>query len=345
MPTGNRHRLVIATITDLQCCERAEMRAGPEGRSDSSDIIDKVVTGVGNMTLIIQDVNYYNMEIATVPEEPDFEVGNRYLRKELHDQFEGQRQYGISTPASESFIFIFTDPASEEHGYRDRFLSNGLFVYSGEGRVGDMAMDGGNERILNHKANGDALYVFEVVAEQDGADVVTYDGEYEYIDHYWERAPDDNGDMRDAIRFKLAPAEGIEAAIDEDDVPNLSDEELFQRAKESKTTTRSGSGSTTSDASTSYTRSDLVRDFALRMADGVCQACKADAPFLDTNGEKFLEVHHLYRVSDGGVDDPENVIALCPNCHREVHHGQRGDELNQDLIDRAKKRNQELLSS
>jgi len=282
------------------------------------------------------------MKISMVPQNPTFAIGTQYLRKELHDQFKGYRQHGISTPASESFIFIFTNPESEKYGYSDRFLDNGLFVYSGEGQVGDMTMDGGNERILKHNENGDSLYVFERIGEQNGADVVAYDGEYEYVDHYWERAPDDNGNMRDAIRFKLAPAGGIETSLDETDVSDLSIDELYERAKESGT---AGSSTIPSSSGESYTRSDLVRDFALRMADGTCKACEQDAPFMREDGEPFLEVHHLYRVSDGGVDDPENVIAVCPNCHREVHHGQHGDELNERLIEKAEIRNQNLQSS
>ncbi|WP_254768040.1 HNH endonuclease [Salinilacihabitans rarus] len=281
------------------------------------------------------------MEISNVPQKPNFVVGERYLRKELHNQFKGQRQYGISTPSSESFIFIFTDPDSEEHGYSDRFLDNGLFVYSGEGRLGDMTLDGGNERILKHKENGDSLLVFEKVGEQNGADVVTYDGEYEYVDHYWERAPDDNDEMRDAVRFKLEPQGGLETSLDESEVGTLSDDELFKRAKQSAP---GKSVTTTTSTRTPYTRSDLVRDFALRMADGICQACSEEAPFVSQKGEPYLEVHHLYRVSDGGVDDPENVIAICPNCHREVHHGRNGDDLNERLIETAEKRNERLRS-
>lgn len=145
------------------------------------------------------------MDLLDVPERPNFQQQGRYLRKELHDQFKGQRQYGIATPSGESFVFLFTETESEEHGYSDRFREDDVFIYSGEGRVGDMTMDGGNERILNHEANGDDLHVFEKVDEQHGADVVSYAGEYEYVDHNWVRAPDDTGAERDAIQFKLAP--------------------------------------------------------------------------------------------------------------------------------------------
>lgn len=33
-----------------------------------------------------------------------------------------------------------------------------------------------------------------------------------------------------------------------------------------------------------------------------------------------IEIHHLEQVSDGGSNTPENLLALCPNCHA-LHHG------------------------
>jgi hypothetical protein len=34
-----------------------------------------------------------------------------------------------------------------------------------------------------------------------------------------------------------------------------------------------------------------------------------------------LDMHHIYRVADGGKDDPSNLIALCPTCHNLYHRG------------------------
>jgi hypothetical protein len=34
-----------------------------------------------------------------------------------------------------------------------------------------------------------------------------------------------------------------------------------------------------------------------------------------------IQVHHLQPVSQGGSNDYENAITLCPNCHDEVHRG------------------------
>lgn len=36
-----------------------------------------------------------------------------------------------------------------------------------------------------------------------------------------------------------------------------------------------------------------------------------------------LNVHHIKPVSEGGGDEPENLITLCKDCHKEVHHEMR----------------------
>jgi 5-methylcytosine-specific restriction enzyme A len=44
-----------------------------------------------------------------------------------------------------------------------------------------------------------------------------------------------------------------------------------------------------------------------------------------------LEVHHIDRLSDGGLDAPNRVAAICPTCHRMVHHGANASEVNAEL--------------
>ena len=66
---------------------------------------------------------------------------------------------------------------------------------------------------------------------------------------------------------------------------------------------------------------DVIAEVLLR-ANGKCEQCKADAPFLKaTNNLPYLEVHHKKFLSDDGDDTVENALALCPNCHRKMHHG------------------------
>jgi 5-methylcytosine-specific restriction protein A len=71
-----------------------------------------------------------------------------------------------------------------------------------------------------------------------------------------------------------------------------------------------------------FNRSPDVVAEALLRAKGFCERCKKQAPFLrKSDGSPYLEVHHKIPLSEDGEDSLENVLALCPNCHREVHFG------------------------
>jgi len=267
--------------------------------------------------------------------EPLFELGQRYDRREIHDRFGGARYRGIAPSADHPLIFLVTGESGTEHGYEDEFRGE-TFVYTGEGREGDMEMMRGNRAIRDHRKDGRQLHLFE---DRNEAWQVTYVGQFEYVDHFRQRLPDTNGEIREAIRFELEPAGGSTIEFD-GTLDDLTEQELYERAEQAATAVSPEEGITSSGTSrrTTYTRSDAVRRFAHRMADGMCQGCDREAPFVDENGDPYLEVHHLDRRSDGGADHPDNVIAICPNCHRRVHHGQDGDQFNRELIEQVKQR-------
>jgi 5-methylcytosine-specific restriction enzyme A len=66
---------------------------------------------------------------------------------------------------------------------------------------------------------------------------------------------------------------------------------------------------------------DVVAE-VLHRANGTCERCKNPAPFLRKKDKSpYLEVHHTIQLADGGEDTTENAVALCPNCHRQLHFG------------------------
>jgi len=66
-------------------------------------------------------------------------------------------------------------------------------------------------------------------------------------------------------------------------------------------------------------RDPYISLYAKKRANGVCQLCGERAPFEDKNGQPYLESHHIKWLSRGGEDAIENVVGLCPNCHRKMH--------------------------
>lgn len=288
----------------------------PEG------VVTKHLDWLQSLNLLTESDGEYSIPI----EDGTFEVGVRYNRWFIHDVLKGERYKGIATPSVLPIVLLFTGESGSDYGYEDRFLDDDAFIYTGEGTEGDMTMDDGNAAIRDHQKKGESLHLFE---DTDMPWIVTYLGEYEYVKHQIDTLPDENGNDRDAIRFTLEPVGGTEVEVDGGPPGSLSLDELYRKAKESAP---SGEPvTTTSGTRRSYKRSEYVREYALRVADGACQGCEEDAPFISKSGEPFLEVHHMTRISDGGPDDPENVIALCPNCHRRVHEGQDGEEFNRDL--------------
>lgn len=71
-----------------------------------------------------------------------------------------------------------------------------------------------------------------------------------------------------------------------------------------------------------YRRNPDVVAERLHQARGACEKCKQAASFnRRADGRPYLEVHHKKPLSEGGLDNVDNTIALCPNCHREMHYG------------------------
>ena len=73
--------------------------------------------------------------------------------------------------------------------------------------------------------------------------------------------------------------------------------------------------------------------YVLERARGICELTGDPAPFLTQAGEPYLEVHHIHRLADGGLDHPKNCAAISPNAHREIHHGAKGKELDNKLAE------------
>ena len=86
-----------------------------------------------------------------------------------------------------------------------------------------------------------------------------------------------------------------------------------------------------------YIRDPAVTAWVLDLANGICESCKEPAPFIKPNGAKFLEVHHVKQLADGGSDTITNAVALCPNCHSELHYGVNKFKKKNDIYKSVKR--------
>lgn len=267
---------------------------------------------------------------------PEFEVGRIYnRRREIHDAFGGQQQGGMATPQEHPYVFLFTAERGSEHGYRDEFREDGTFWYTGEGQVGDQEFHRCNKTLRDHIELEKTVHLFEEVGRGD----YQYVGEFEYLGHHLEQRPDNNTHLRNVIVFELGnvgvpPIRGANAPPENEPLPTeknlvgmdlsslrrlaLAAADLQATAEERRRVVR--------------LRSAAVKAYVLKRAGGKCEGCTQPAPFNNRRLQPYLEPHHTTRLTDGGPDHPAHVIALCPNCHRRVHHGEDGQDYNLTLI-------------
>ncbi|CUY26381.1 MAG: HNH endonuclease signature motif containing protein [Serratia marcescens] len=67
-------------------------------------------------------------------------------------------------------------------------------------------------------------------------------------------------------------------------------------------------------------RDPKIKAYILQEAKGICEVCEKSGPFPDSKDRPYLEVHHLKPLANGGSDTVGNTVAVCPNCHRELHY-------------------------
>lgn len=260
--------------------------------------------------------------------------GEHYKRAEIHDQFGGNRQRGISASAKESIIFIFSGSSGTQYGYSDGWNENKtLFMYTGEGQVGDQTFTMGNKALRDHVNNSKDVLLFH--RESNG--LYRFDDQLTLIDYELKQALDRDGHPREVIQFIFESATSMKHKLLESERYVESSVTIENSLEELKTIalqdTSTGDESIQIKQVKVRKRSEAIKLYARKRAAGICEACEQPEPFESISGSS-LEVHHMYKLSDGGPDHPEHVAAICPNCHARIHRGIDGSTYNQELIDK-----------
>jgi 5-methylcytosine-specific restriction endonuclease McrA len=86
-----------------------------------------------------------------------------------------------------------------------------------------------------------------------------------------------------------------------------------------------------------YRRDIRVREAVLEFANGRCERCGQEG-FLTASGERYLETHHVIGVAERGPDTVDNVIAVCPNCHRQAHFAADRIHVERDFMEAIRRR-------
>lgn len=116
---------------------------------------------------------------------------------------------------------------------------------------------------------------------------------------------------------------------EKDNARNMYDASDFHGAKPSK--------ELSPKTSLKYPTDPKIKDKAKKLAGYLCERC-GKVPFFKTDGIPYSEGHHLVPMKYQAEFEPvsldvvSNVICLCPNCHREIHHGSERKQIVNDFF-------------
>ena len=98
----------------------------------------------------------------------------------------------------------------------------------------------------------------------------------------------------------------------------------------------------------SLPRDIKFRQMAFERENYKCELCGTTKTFTDTNNEEYFEGHHLImynlnvqRRFKYSLDHPNNIMCLCPTCHRQIHLG--SEEKRKEMIMKLFKKHNNLL--
>ena len=78
----------------------------------------------------------------------NFKIGQGYNRRnDLHENYGGQHQSGISTPSNHPLIFLFSYPSGEDFGYKDRFDESEMMKLKNVSLMSDRIIIKHNEKV------------------------------------------------------------------------------------------------------------------------------------------------------------------------------------------------------
>jgi 5-methylcytosine-specific restriction protein A len=251
---------------------------------------------------------------------PSFAVGSLVTNNEIMNEFGCGMMGGMRRSKKTNTLVLVSDHTK---GFYDDKWYGEILHYTGMGKKEDQSINSAQNRTLaQSRTNGIAVHLFEVCIPKQ----YLYLGKVELCgEPFLDEQEDVDGITRNVWIFPIKPeVEGqsipeVCLIADENNkrkqAKKLSMRELEQRARE----THGGTTPSRLVSSQVYLRNQYVVVLAKRLAKGRCQLCNNEAPFIDKDGEPYLETHHIVWLSKDGADTMENTVALCPNCHRKMH--------------------------
>lgn len=284
-------------------------------------------------------------------------LGERFAdRTAIWRAFGGQWQQGIVRFAGSDVVNVFSDANGPYPDFEDP--ESGVIEYRGQGLRGNQSLSYGNKlledarlarvplRFWHRPVNGNWTFKSWVVVE-DRLKIEEPDRDGNSAQRLvWILVPVPSPDKdtwqeeaRNSSPLDL-PQPGLEELLDEGEMKRRYQqfvEEIRQEVSQPPRYSRQVR---------TYKRRRLARELVLIRANYQCEHDKCGGmPFeLGRDNRPILQVDHITPLSESGSDTPDNMIALCPNCHSAKTLGRSADNTARrfrQLVELAERRMQQ----
>ncbi|WP_345699882.1 HNH endonuclease signature motif containing protein [Kitasatospora terrestris] len=286
-------------------------------------------------------------------------VGDQFEnRKAIASWFGGQDVAGI-VQLRDGVLSCFS---KDDGPYRDgRIEGTNWISYIGNGRDGDQKLTLGNKLLSTYQKSQRAFRFWHKPVNGP----FNFESWAVVVQQRLQWGHDQNGNRRKEYVWVLAPVPSplrdhwppelieileSERGVVHDDadfVPlDLMDQQLTEAQKYRSLCSaarrtaerREGQGSSTLTTVERQLRSAAARQAVILRSQGACENpdCRGHWSERTATGAPILEVDHVNGLARTGQDEPEFMIALCPNCHALKTRGANQHALTQTLRTRAK---------
>jgi 5-methylcytosine-specific restriction protein A len=285
------------------------------------------------------------------------QVGEQFKdRVDIWSFFGGQWVQGVTKFESEEVVNVFFD---EDGPYADEIdHETGAVEYRGKGLSGEQKLTEGNELLENARLSKSAIrfwykpskgiWVFKnwaVVIDRDNIEEEDVNGNLaKRFLWYLEPVISDHKDLwpTELIQSPAREISNEEVILVKNSKNLLADYAKIAKELEENPTTVS---TNIKPRPPQPRRRKRAKDIVIARAEGLCEnnECTGMPPDVKKDGTPLFQVDHIVQLSDGGPDQPDNMIALCPNCHTAKTLGKNRNEMTRRLKKIALKRHTALL--
>jgi 5-methylcytosine-specific restriction protein A len=273
------------------------------------------------------------------------QVGEQFKdRVEIWSFFGGQWVQGVTKFENENIVNVFFD---EDGPYADEIdHETGTVEYRGKGLTGEQKLTEGNELLENARLSKSAIRFWYKPSKGNW----TFKNWAAVIDRDNIEEEDVEGNLAKRFLWYLEPVVSEDKTfwpigINEAPVREISIDEIvliknprnlladyarIAKELEANPTTLS---SNVKPRTPQPRRRKRAKDIVIARAAGECEndQCTGMPPDVKKDGTPLFQVDHIIQLSDGGPDQPDNMVALCPNCHTAKTLGKNKNEMTSRL--------------